>query len=99
MKKSRILVLALALSAGLAGVNPGQPAQPSLAPAPAQTISQAPPSTMEVATDPAAAWDVVGAGPWWLRLTKKLFKKIACNGSFSSNSWVLLMQVLVCYDL
>lgn len=94
MKKSRILVLALALSAGLAGVNPGQPA---LAPAPAQTISQAPPSTVEVATDPAAAWDVVGAGPWLLRLAKKLLKKIACTGALSSNFWVLLVQIQVCY--
>lgn len=73
MKKSRILVLALALSAGLAGANPGQPA---LAPAPAQTISQAPPSTVEVTTDPAAAWDVVGAGSWW----RKVWKGIKCFG-------------------
>ena len=90
MKKSRILVLALALSAGLAGVNPGQPA---LAPAPAQTTSQAPPSTLEVATDPAAAWDVVGAGPWWW----KILKKFACNGSLSSNLWVLAVQIYICF--
>ncbi len=98
MKKSRILVLALALSAGLAGANPGQPAQPSLAPAPAQTISQAPPSTVEVATDPAAASDIVGAGPWLLRLAKKLLKKIACTGSLSSNFWMLLVQIQVCFE-
>ena len=63
MSKSRVLVLALSLSVGLAGMNAGLPAGAAEA---APTSVTASPDTLSVAEAPIpTAVDVMGSGRWW----------------------------------
>lgn len=94
MKKSRTLILALALSAGVAGATAG----PSvLVSAPPAASAQAAPRTLEVATDPAAvAFDVVGSGIW-----RRAWKLLKCAGRAVVRGYpsdpAMAVEFVVCY--
>lgn len=62
MKKSRTLVLGLALFSGLLGANAGPPGA-----SPAPLGAQAPSAVAEIAAAPATAADITGSGTRWKR--------------------------------